>query len=82
MFDCHSQGLCSCGFNVYVPRGLNCWIDGVKHVSYEQYLSEVGHSLYYVRVQDSVVAEVVDLSSGCYRWSYRNDGFPILSLVL
>ena len=67
--NCHCRGLCSCGFDVYVAKGPNCWIDGVKYVSYGQYLSEVGHSSYYVRVQDSVVAEVVDLGPECYRWS-------------
>ena len=65
MFNSHCRGLCSCGFDVYVAKGPNCWIDGVKYVSYEQYLSEVGHSSYYARVQDSVVGEVVELSPEC-----------------
>ena len=34
-------------------------IDGVLYSSYGQYLSEVGHSSYYVRVQES----------DCCRWS-------------
>ena len=62
MFNRHCRGLCSCGFDVYVTRGPNCWIDGVKYVSYGQYLSDVGHISYYVRVHDSVVGEVVELS--------------------
>ena len=62
MFNTHCQGLCSCGFDVYVARGPHCWIDGVEYVSYNQYLSEVGHSSYYMRVQESVVGEVVELS--------------------
>ena len=62
MFFRHLQGLCLCGCDVYVAKGQNCWIDGIKYVSYEQYLSELGHSSYYVRVQDSAVAEVVELS--------------------
>ena len=69
MFSKHSRGLCSCGYNVYVARGPHCWIDGVKYSSYGQYLSEVGHSSYYVRVEESAVAEVVELSPECYRWS-------------
>ena len=69
MFTTHFRGLCSCVFDVYVARGLNCWIDGVKYASYNQYLSEVGHSSYYVRVQDSVVGEVVEVSPESYRWS-------------
>ena len=69
MFNRHCRGLCSCGYDVYVARGPHCWVDGVKYSSYDQYLSEVGHSSYYVRVQESVVAEVVELSPECYRWS-------------
>jgi len=41
-------------------------IDGVFYSSYGQYLSEVGHSSYYMWVQESVVAEVLELSS---EWS-------------
>ena len=66
---CGRQGVCSCGYDVYVAKGPHCWVDGVKYSSYAEYLSEVGHSSYYVRVEESVVAEVVELSPECYRWS-------------
>ena len=69
MFSRHCKGLCSCRCDVFVAKGPNCWIDGVKYVSYDEYLREVGHSSYYVRVQEFVVAEVVELSPECYRWS-------------
>ena len=52
-----------------MAKSPNCWIDSVLYLSYGQYLSEVGHSSYYMWVQESVVAEVLELSSECYRWS-------------
>ena len=67
MFNRHCKGVFSCRCDVFV--GPHCWIDGVKYVSYDEYLREVGHSSYYVRVHESVVAEVVELSLECYRWS-------------
>ena len=30
MFTRHCRGLCSCGFDVYMMRGPNCWIDGLN----------------------------------------------------
>ena len=69
MLRSHSQGLCSCGVGTFVAKRPNCWIDGVCYPSYGQYLRDIGHSLHYVRGEESAVAEIVELSSNCYKWS-------------
>ena len=51
---------CLFGFDVYVAKGPNCWSDGVKYVSYEQYVIELGHISYYVRVKNSVFGEILE----------------------
>ena len=69
MYRKHSRVFCPCRVTVYVSKGLHCWIDGKEYPSYEQYLSDVGQSSYYIRVQDVAVAEVLELSPQCYPWS-------------
>ena len=66
MFREHSRNTCSCHYRVFVARGPNCWIDG-------DFLIDNRPNSYYTKVEESVVSEVVELSSECYRFS----GHPI-----
>ena len=66
----HSRDTCSCNYRVYVGRGPNCWVDGDWYSCYYDYVRENGgHSSYYTKIEESVVSEVVELSSECYRFS-------------
>ena len=69
MYRKHSRVFCPCRVTVYVSKGPHCWIDGKEYPSHEQYLSDVGQSSYYIRVQDAAVAEVLELSPQFYPWS-------------
>ena len=69
MFREHSQDTCSCDYRVYVSRGPHCWVDGDWYSCYFEYLEENGHSSYYTKVEESLVSEVVELGSDCYRFS-------------
>ena len=69
MFREHSRDTCSCKYRVFVGRGPNCWVDGNWYSCYYQYLFEHGHSSYYTKIEESVVSEVVEFGSDCYRFS-------------
>jgi len=62
MFREHSRDMCSCDYRVFVARGPNCWIDG-------DFLTGNRPYSYNTKVEESVVSEVVELSSECYRFS-------------
>ena len=49
MFNRHGRGLCSCGFDVYVARGPNCWIDGVKYVSRSHRAATLGNGVHFMQ---------------------------------
>ena len=66
MFREHSRNTCSCHYRVFVARGPNCWIDG-------DFLIDTQSSSHYTKVEESVISEVVELSSECYKFS----GHPI-----
>ena len=69
MFREHSRNTCSCHYHVFVGRGPNCWMDGDWYSCYYDYLLQHGNSSYYTKIEESVVSEVVELSSDCYRFS-------------
>ena len=67
MFREHSRDTCSCNYRVFVARGgPNCWMDG-------EFLTGNRPYSYSTKVEESVVSEVVELSSECYKFS----GHPI-----
>ena len=69
MFREHSRDTCSCNYRVFVSTGTHCWVDGDWYSCFFHYLRENGRSSYYTKIEESLVSEVVELSSECYRYS-------------